>query len=352
VQDLIKESKVRMGIFDIDNLKEVNLAVNTISNQISELETQKLMLGDIDTPGIDKRLNNARAELEILMERQKVLQHSANIRKFEAFEHQKELHANLKTHKEINEELKKRMENTVRENGLITNQNQHMQTLRETILEVTENSLENMRMKFKNINKTIAEGINGGITKFSNSLARAIILGEDLGKSFKKMAADALVQTVSLLIEAIMKFALLKLLGIDLEKGARNRLNSAKKYTKELQKQVALAAILAILTGGGSMAGGGFNMGNIGGSHAQGGAVSKGRPILVGENGPEIFRPNSTCQIEQNARGTGNSGAVNVNFTINAVNAAGIDQLLIERRGTISRIINESVNERGRGAII
>ena len=354
VQDLIKESKVRMGIFDIDNLKEVNLAVNTISNQISELETQKLMLGDIDTPGIDKRLNNARAELEILMERQKVLQHSANIRKFEAFEHQKKLHANLKTHKEINEELEKRMENTVRENGLITNQNQHMQTLRETILEVTENSLENMRMKFKNINKTIAEGINGGITKFSNSLARAIILGEDLGKSFKKMAADALVQTVSLLIEAIMKFALLKLLGIDLEKGARNRLNSAKKYTSELQKQVVLAAILAVLTGGGSMAGGGGGGygGNIGGSHAQGGAVLKGRPVLVGENGAELFIPNQTGQITQNARGTGNSGAVNVNFTINAVNAAGIDKLLIERRGTISRIINESVNERGRGAII
>ena len=126
-----------------------------------------------------------------------------------------------------------------------------------------------------------------------------------------------------------------------------------KKHEHSLQRQVALAAILAVLTGGGSMAGGGgFNMGNIGGSHAQGGAVSKGRPILVGENGPELFVPNQTGQITQNARGTGKSGAINVNFTINAVNAAGIDQLLIERRGTISRIINESVNERGRGAII
>jgi hypothetical protein len=146
-----------------------------------------------------------------------------------------------------------------------------------------------------------------------------------------------------------MKFALLKLLGIDLEKGARNRLNSAKKYTGELQKQVALAAILAVLTGGGSMAGGG---GSGFMPRASGGSVQKDKPYMVGENGAELFVPNSSGQIQQSARGGGNSGAVNVNFTINAVNAAGIDQLLIERRGTISRIINESVNERGRGAII
>ena len=44
--------------------------------------------------------------------------------------------------------------------------------------------------------------------------------------------------------------------------------------------------------------------------------------------------------------------AVNVNFTINAVDASGIDRLLVERRGTISRIINESVNERGVPSLI
>ncbi|HSG31491.1 MAG TPA: hypothetical protein VLB82_08105, partial [Thermodesulfobacteriota bacterium] len=87
------------------------------------------------------------------------------------------------------------------------------------------------------------------------------------------------------------------------------------------------------------------------GMFASGGAVPKGQPVVVGENGPELFVPNQTGQITQTARGT-NHGAVNVNFSINAVDAAGVDKLLIERRGTISRIINESVNERGRGAII
>jgi len=219
--------------------------------------------------------------------------------------------------------------------------------------ELNQGALENIKNKFTNIRTTIVEGLNSGITSFSNALSRAVILGEDLGKSFKKMVADALVNTLALLIEVVIRMGIQKILGDKLLLGENKRLISAKRYTSELGKQVALAAILAVLTGGGSMAGGGgFNMGNIGGSHAQGGAVSKGRPILVGENGPELFVPNQTGQITQNARGTGNSGAVNVNFTINAVNAAGIDQLLIERRGTISRIINESVNERGRGAII
>ena len=163
------------------------------------------------------------------------------------------------------------------------------------------------------------------------------------------MVRDALVNTLALLIEIVIRMGIQKLLGIELEKGQNKQLQNAKKYTGELTKQVALAAILAVLTGGGSMAGG---SGSSFMPRASGGSVQKDKPYMVGENGAELFIPNQSGQIQQSARGGGNSGAVNVNFTINAVNAAGIDQLLIERRGTISRIINESVNERGRGAII
>jgi len=163
------------------------------------------------------------------------------------------------------------------------------------------------------------------------------------------MVADALVNTLALLIEVVIRMGIQKILGDKLLLGENKRLISAKRYTSELGKQVALAAILAVLTGGGSMAGGG---GSSFMPRASGGSVQKDKPYMVGENGAELFIPNQSGQIQQSARGGGNSGAVNVNFTINAVNAAGIDQLLIERRGTISRIINESVNERGRGAII
>jgi hypothetical protein len=99
--------------------------------------------------------------------------------------------------------------------------------------------------------------------------------------------------------------------------------------------------MIAAFGGGGG--GGGFKLPFFN----KGGAVPKNKPIVVGENGAELFIPNQAGQITQSARGTG-TGSVNVNFTINAVDASGVDKLLIERRGTISRIINESVNERGK----
>jgi hypothetical protein len=79
---------------------------------------------------------------------------------------------------------------------------------------------------------------------------------------------------------------------------------------------------------------------------SKGGAVSKGRPTIVGERGPELFVPNQTGQITQSARGVGGS-PVNVNFTINAIDTRGFQEALIQNRGTISNIINQAVNERG-----
>ena len=59
---------------------------------------------------------------------------------------------------------------------------------------------------------------------------------------------------------------------------------------------------------------------------AKGGAVSKGQPYVVGENGPEMFVPNSTGQITQNARGTGNGvsthGSAFRKCTANALHSA------------------------------
>jgi len=213
--------------------------------------------------------------------------------------------------------------------------------------ELNNTALENLRNKISDIRTTIVEGLDAGIKSFSNSLARAIILGEDLGKSFKKMVADALVNTLSVLIEIIIRMGIQKLLGIELGKVEKKQLNTMKQKTAELQKQVALQAILVAMGGGG---GGGGN-GGLFGFFASGGSVPKNQPVVVGENGAELFIPNQAGQITQSARGTG-TGNVNVNFTINAVDASGVDKLLIERRGTISRIINESVNERGRNSII
>ena len=84
---------------------------------------------------------------------------------------------------------------------------------------------------------------------------------------------------------------------------------------------------------------------------ASGGSVQKGQPTIVGEQGAEMFIPNSTGQITQAARGVG-GGSVNVNFNINTVDASGFEDLLIRSRGTITQLINNAVNEKGRSSII
>ena len=82
-----------------------------------------------------------------------------------------------------------------------------------------------------------------------------------------------------------------------------------------------------------------------------GGSISKDQPAIVGERGPELFIPNSSGQITQNARGTSGS-PVNVNFSITTLDATGFNDMLINNRGTISSIINEAVNERGARSIV
>ena len=153
------------------------------------------------------------------------------------------------------------------------------------------------------------------------------------------MLQDALVNTLAIMIEMVIRMGIQKILGIELEKGDNRRLTLEKKITGEKQKQVALQAILVAMGGGG---GGGFRLPFF----DKGGAVSKGKPIIVGERGAELFIPNQTGQITQSARGTGGS-PVNVNFAITTLDATGFQDMLVQNRGTISNIINQAVNERG-----
>jgi len=324
VQDLIKESKIRMGIFDVNNLKEVNLAVDTISNQISELELEKSLLGDVDNPNLDKRIKNAIKELEILKEIQKTLQTSENIRNLGEFEHQKELHKGLKTHEQINKEFEKKMENTARENGLLANQNQQIETIMSKLKILNKTALADVESKFDDIKGTIAQGINNGITMMSEKLARAFVLGEKLSDTFKNIAQSLLVNVLSALIEIVARK------GVELA--------IEKMITKEHEKRSRMKHHF----GGGGLFG--FASSLFG--FAKGGAVSKGQPVIVGEQGAEVFVPNSTGQITQSARGTG-GGQTTVNFNINTLDASGFDDLLVRNRGTITQIINNAVNERG-----
>ncbi len=66
---------------------------------------------------------------------------------------------------------------------------------------------------------------------------------------------------------------------------------------------------------------------------------------VVGEQGPELFMPETPGEIVPSGQGMG--GSTNVNFSINAVDAAGVEELLMSQRGNIISMIRESANANG-----
>lgn len=76
-----------------------------------------------------------------------------------------------------------------------------------------------------------------------------------------------------------------------------------------------------------------------------GGPVMGNQPYIVGENGPELFVPNTTGSITRN--GDLGGGTTNVNFTIQTNDAQGFDDLLIQRRGMITQFIKDAMQEQG-----
>jgi len=193
------------------------------------------------------------------------------------------------------------------------------------------------------LSSEIVSTINSFTSKISRSIAEAVVLGKSLNMSFKELAQGLLVDILAKMIERIMLLTIEKFLIEKIFKQDTKKLDMEKNITKEKRKQVMYQALLMAM--GGGSGGGGIPF------FAKGGAVSKGQPIVVGENGPEMFVPNSTGQITQNARGT-SSKATTVNFNINTVDASGFEELLARSRGTITQLINNAVNERGAKSLI
>ena len=82
-----------------------------------------------------------------------------------------------------------------------------------------------------------------------------------------------------------------------------------------------------------------------------GGPVQKGKPYIVGEAGQEAFIPNQNGTIIPNHE-LGGKNEVTINFNVEATDASSFDSMLVERRDTIVGVINEALNEQGRGALV
>ena len=201
-----------------------------------------------------------------------------------------------------------------------------------TLFEKIKEELKNLNESFK-IQKEIVGMIKSGVSSVSKSIAESIVLGKELNESFKKLAQQILINIIAKTIERLALLGIEKLLLGDIVKKEAEKDNLIRKQNTNLKRQI----MLNMLSGG---SGGGMPF------MAKGGAVSKGQPVVVGEQGAELFVPNQTGQITQSARGTGGS-ATTVNFNINTVDASGFEELLVRSRGTITQLINSAVNERG-----
>mgnify|MGYP003152449478 FL=1 len=205
----------------------------------------------------------------------------------------------------------------------------HIKETAEKLGQLNKDSLEKAKEKFKNIGDTVAKGINEGITKTSEALARSVILGENLAQTFKKMAQELAVRVLSAIIEIVARK------GVELA--------IEKLITKEKIKQASIAKASTFAKG----------LSFIGGflGFADGGRPPVGRPSIVGEKGAELFVPDQAGTIVPNNQ-LGMSQPVTVNFNINTVDARGFNELLVNSRGVIVGLINQAVNEKGKMAVV
>ena len=216
--------------------------------------------------------------------------------------------------------------------------------IKESLGNMVDKEIQNMKDGFEKIHETIAKGIVDGIKQTSRGIAETIVLGKSFAETLKQIAQKVMINIIAKQIEYIALLGIQKILGKDLNTQDKQKNDLIHQQNSSLKKQIALQMFLNAI-GGGSGGGNPLKM------FASGGSVRKGQPTIVGERGAELFVPNSTGQIQQNARGTSSQGAT-VNFNINTVDARGFDELLTQSRGTITQLINQAVNERGAQSII
>lgn len=219
--------------------------------------------------------------------------------------------------------------------------------------------LREAQLTFKTIEETLAKGVVEGIKGVSRGIAEAIVLGKSLNQSFRELAQKILIQVIERLIEE----QLIKLSLFALDK-LRKALEEDK--TREIQKQNNLlltqlgyqSTLASLNTSGSSGGGNGFGLGDLisigsnifGGFFAEGGAVSAGQPVTVGERGRELFVPSTNGNIVSNQDlGT---GANNYNFTIVATDVKGVKELLLNNRSTIVNIMNQALNAKGKSSLV
>ena len=67
--------------------------------------------------------------------------------------------------------------------------------------------------------------------------------------------------------------------------------------------------------------------------------------VVVGERGPEMIQPLSGFNVVPNDQLNGSP--INANFTINAIDAQGVEEVLQQQQGNIISMIRQAANDHG-----
>lgn len=199
----------------------------------------------------------------------------------------------------------------------------------------------------------------GSMTAFAKTTESAltdVIMGskslkEALGEIGQAILRELIGGFIRLIIVGPILQKLAKIFNVDMVNGVLNQANAQAKLNSELKRTIGLQLFLMLIGGradGGTV--GHANGGKIafGGARAGGGSVGGSGAFLVGERGPELFIPNSAGTVVSNETMGSRMGETNINFNINAVDAASFDELLLSRKGLIVGTIQQAFRQQGR----
>ena len=228
-------------------------------------------------------------------------------------------------------------------------ENYHIQELTVKALKEEKKATKEVKEEQKeleiqfNHNVTSQELLIAGMNTFNDTAVSALTDVIFQAKTLNEALRNIVNVALRALVEGFIQLVVVKPILQAIEAFLIRQGVLQKKVNNELRTELALRTALAVVTGGGSMFGGFF---------ANGGNVKGGVPIVVGERGAELFVPNTSGTIIPNnqlqASGAAVGGEVNVNFNINAVDAASFDELLLSRKNLIVGTIQQAFRQQGR----
>ena len=129
----------------------------------------------------------------------------------------------------------------------------------------------------------------------------------------------------------------------DIEKPAMQKLSVGKRDNKVDVSRGARGGELAYMRGERGVGSNANSFTSTGGAYGMKSYAAGGEGILVGEQGPEIVTPTQPVDVTPMTSG----GAQSVAFTINAVDAEGVEAVLERQRGNIIGMIRSAANGYG-----